>query len=107
MFETVIEEFEGDAVSRFLYTDRPEASLVDALREAGTRFDVSVGCYPDRDAGHNRLKVTGDDGDEVDAAADWLVEAVGAATDPGGVGDVRARDGEWVHFCISAPCVLV
>ena len=82
MFEDVADEFEGDAVSTFLYTERPEANLVDALTDAGKQFDVSVGCYPDRSAGHNRLKVTGDDPEEVDAAIAWLIEHTGASEEP-------------------------
>ena len=82
MFEAVEDEFEGDAVSQFLYTEKPEANLVDALTDAGAQFDVSVGCYPDRDAGHNRLKVTGDDQEQVDAATAWLAEAVDANEEP-------------------------
>ncbi|MFB6083391.1 MAG: competence/damage-inducible protein A [Halorientalis sp.] len=87
MFEGIEEEFEGDTISEFLYTEKPEANLVDALRDAGAKFDVTVGCYPDRDAGHNRLKVTGDDPDRVDAAAAWLAEAVDADDAPGDADD--------------------
>ncbi|WP_136717521.1 competence/damage-inducible protein A [Halorientalis salina] len=82
MFEAVEEEFEGDAVSEFLYTERPEGNLVDVLTEAGKEFDVSVGCYPDRSAGHNRLKVTGDDPEEVEAAIEWLIDETGASEEP-------------------------
>ncbi|MFB6179344.1 MAG: competence/damage-inducible protein A [Halorientalis sp.] len=82
MFEDIEEEFEGDAVSQFLYTEQPEANLVDALTEVGNEYDVAVGCYPDQSAGHNRLKVTGDDPDQVAAAADWLADRTDAAADP-------------------------
>ena len=82
MFEDVEDEFEGDAISAFLYTEKPEANLVDALTDAGAQFDVTVGCYPDRDAGHNRLKVTGDDAEQVDAATAWLAEKVDASEEP-------------------------
>ncbi|MFD1586237.1 competence/damage-inducible protein A [Halorientalis brevis] len=82
MFDTVADEFEGDAVSEFLYTERPEANLVDVLTDADAQFDVSVGCYPDQSAGHNRLKVTGDDPDEVAAAADWVVDQIDASEEP-------------------------
>jgi molybdenum cofactor synthesis domain-containing protein len=82
MFEDVAEEFSGDARSRTLYTEEPEANLIDALTDARAQFDVSVGCYPDRDAGHNRLKVTGTDPEAVEAAADWLREAANATDQP-------------------------
>jgi molybdenum cofactor synthesis domain-containing protein len=79
MFEDVADEFAGEADSRFLYTDEPEANLVDRLDEVRRRFDVKVGCYPDREAGHNRLKVTADDVEALDAAAAWLEERVSSA----------------------------
>ncbi len=82
MFEGIEDEFEGASVSEYLYTEKPEANLVEALTDAGAQFDVTVGCYPDREAGHNRLKVTGDDPEQVDAAAAWLADAVDADPDP-------------------------
>ncbi|SFC75893.1 molybdenum cofactor synthesis domain-containing protein [Halobiforma haloterrestris] len=81
MFASVAEEFAGDRRSRFLYTVEPEANIVHALEEAMDRFAVTVGCYPDREAGHNRLKVTGTD-DDVETAADWLLEAIDASETP-------------------------
>jgi len=76
MFEAVADEFEGETVAEYLYTEQPEANLVDALTDVQMKFDVSVGCYPDRDAGHNRLKVTGEDEDQIEAAVDWLREHI-------------------------------
>lgn len=76
MFDQVAGEFAGDVRSRAVYTDEPEANLVERLDGAERRFDVHVGCYPDRDAGHNRLKVTGEDEEAVDEAAAWLRERV-------------------------------
>ncbi|KOX95683.1 MULTISPECIES: molybdopterin-binding protein [Halorubrum] len=81
-FETVADEFAGDRRSRFLYTVEPESNIVDALEESTERFDVAVGCYPDREADHNRLKVTGTDDDALDAAAAWLLERVDASETP-------------------------
>ncbi|MFW6382980.1 MAG: competence/damage-inducible protein A, partial [Haloferacaceae archaeon] len=78
-FETVADEFAGDRRSRFLYTVEPESNIVPALREAMDRFDVAVGCYPDREADHNRLKVTATDEEALDAAAAWLLETVPAS----------------------------
>ncbi|WP_276301772.1 competence/damage-inducible protein A [Halorussus lipolyticus] len=75
LFEEVADEFGGDAVSVTLYTTQPEASLLDAVSGVREQFDVTVGSYPaveDR----NRLKVTGTDSAEVEAAADWLRERV-------------------------------
>jgi len=76
MFEDVAEEFTGDAASRFLYTDEPEANLIDRLDEVRERFGVKVGCYPDRDAGHNRLKITAEAPAVLDEAEAWLTEHV-------------------------------
>ncbi|QKG93478.1 competence/damage-inducible protein A [Halorubrum salinarum] len=81
-FETVADEFAGDRRSRFLYTVEPESNIIDALEESMERFDVAVGCYPDREADHNRLKVTGTDDDALDAAAAWLLEHADASETP-------------------------
>ena len=81
-FETVADEFAGDRRSRFLYTVEPESNIVPALREAMDRFDVVVGCYPDREADHNRLKVTATDDDALDDAAAWLLANVNASETP-------------------------
>lgn len=76
MFEEVAAEFAGDAESRTLYTREPEANLVERLDDVQQRFDVRVGCYPDRGAGHNRLKVTAEDEEELADATAWLGENV-------------------------------
>jgi molybdenum cofactor synthesis domain-containing protein len=81
-FESVADEFAGDRRSRFLYTVEPESNIVPALEESMRRFDVAVGCYPDREADHNRLKVTATDDDALDAAATWLLEHVDASETP-------------------------
>ncbi len=82
MFEDVAEEFDGDAVSRFLYTVEPEANIVGALEDVESEFDVMVGCYPDRDAGHNRLKLTATSEAAIDAAGEWLLETLDASETP-------------------------
>jgi molybdopterin-biosynthesis enzyme MoeA-like protein len=81
-FETVADEFAGDRRSRFLYTVEPESNIIDALEESTERFDVAVGCYPDREADHNRLKVTATDDETLDAAAAWLLEHANASETP-------------------------
>ena len=75
-FESVAEEFAGDVDSRVLYTTEPEANLIDRLEAVRARFDVAVGCYPDREAEHNRLKLTGEDETALADAAAWLRERV-------------------------------
>ena len=76
MFEQVEAAFAGDVESRTFYTGEAEASLVSRLADARGRFDVAVGCYPDREAGHNRIKVTGEDPAAVEEATAWLRERV-------------------------------
>lgn len=72
MFGSIADEFAGDIRTRTFYTGDPESNLIDVLSAARDRFDVSVGCYPDRDAGHNRLKLSGTDERELDRAEEWL-----------------------------------
>jgi molybdenum cofactor synthesis domain-containing protein len=79
MFETVDEAFDGDSRSQFLYTVEPEGNIVWELDEVQSKFDVSVGCYPDRDEGHNRLKITATDQEELDGAAAWLLDEIDAS----------------------------
>jgi len=82
MFRELGDAFEGDIVSRTLYTVQPEANIVPALAEAREQFDVRVGCYPDRDAGHNRLKLSGGDAESVEGAADFLLGTIDASETP-------------------------
>lgn len=82
MFNKVAEEFNGEAVSSFLYTVKPEANIVSALKTAGSEFDVSIGCYPDRDAGHNRIKVTATDEETLTGATTWLQDQIDASDTP-------------------------
>ena len=94
MFADITDEFDGDTTARYLYTDRPEANLIDPLTDAQSKFDVRVGCYPDRDAGHNRLKVSGEDLDEVAAATEWLMTEASASEDPDDVARMRTDSDE-------------
>lgn len=76
MFESIADEFTGEIRTRVLYTEDPESNLIDTLTDARDRFDVTVGCYPDRDAGHNRLTIRGTDEIELETAESWLCERV-------------------------------
>ncbi|WEL22243.1 molybdopterin-binding protein [Halorhabdus sp. BNX81] len=82
MFETIATDFTGTLTERLLYTVEPEANIVGALADARDRFDVRVGCYPDRAARHNRLKLTGTDETALDDAAAWLLEVIDASETP-------------------------
>jgi molybdenum cofactor synthesis domain-containing protein len=75
MFESVADEFAGDAVSETVETDAPEGAMPDVIDEARETFDVAVGSYPSQD-GPNRVKVTGTDPEEVRSAAAWLQQRV-------------------------------
>jgi nicotinamide-nucleotide amidase len=82
MFEQVAGEFTGDKRTRTLYTVEPEANIVPRLEAVMAEFDVTVGCYPDRDAGHNRLKITATDDEQLDGATEWLLDNVDASETP-------------------------
>ncbi|WP_158855054.1 molybdopterin-binding protein [Halorhabdus sp. CUG00001] len=82
MFETIAEEFTGEVTERVLYTVEPEANIVTDLTEARDRFEIRVGCYPDKDARHNRLKLTGADETALDDAAAWLLDTIDASETP-------------------------
>jgi nicotinamide-nucleotide amidase len=82
MFEQVADEFTGNRRSETLYTVEPEANIVPRLESVMDAFDVTVGCYPDREAGHNRLKLTGTDDDELENATAWLLDHVDASHSP-------------------------
>jgi molybdenum cofactor synthesis domain-containing protein len=91
MFEGVAEEFDGDVQSRTLYTNEPEAALIERLDEVRHRFDVQVGCYPDRQVQHNRLKLRGEDETVLEEAFAWLGENV-RTVDPPEDGETGASD---------------
>jgi molybdenum cofactor synthesis domain-containing protein len=76
MFESVADEFAGAVESRTLYTEEPEANLIERLDAVRNRFGVAVGCYPDRSAGHNRLKLRSEAAGELEEATTWLREEV-------------------------------
>jgi molybdenum cofactor synthesis domain-containing protein len=76
VFDRVADEFDGSTVSETFETPAPEGAVAGPVDEARARFDVTVGSYPRRGADHNRLKVIGDDPEEVAAARDWLRDRV-------------------------------
>jgi nicotinamide-nucleotide amidase len=82
MFKHVGDEFTGDRQTHTIYTVEPEANIVPCLEEVMTTFDVTVGCYPDREAGHNRLKIVATDGEQLTGATEWLLEHVSASDTP-------------------------
>ena len=74
-FESVADEFAGDAVSETVETGAPEGAMTDLVAEARDRFEVVVGSYPSQ-SGPNRVKVTGTDPEAVREAAAWVEERV-------------------------------
>ena len=75
-FETIADDFGGGVVSETLYTPAPEGGLTDHLETMMAEFDVAVGSYPGETGGSNRVKITGADPDEVQAAARWLASRI-------------------------------
>lgn len=74
MFETVADEFEGEATHvEVVRAAEPESALVDRLRDLRERFDVKVGSYPGE---HVRLKIQSTDPETAQRAAAWLRERV-------------------------------
>jgi len=74
MFETVIEEFEGDPTHvEEVQTSEPESALIDRIEAVREEFDVTVGSYPGEGV---RLKVIAADAETAAAAAAWLRERV-------------------------------
>ena len=82
MFEKVEDEFGGDMDSRVFYTSTPEADMIADLAATEERFSVGVGCYPDRAARHNRIKLVGENGEELDAAREWLAARLETVSAP-------------------------
>jgi len=76
MFDSVADEFGGDATSETVETATPEGALKDVLDGARERFDVAVGSYPARRGKPGRVKATGTDPAEVERAIDWVDERI-------------------------------
>jgi molybdenum cofactor synthesis domain-containing protein len=76
MFETVIEEFEGEPTHvEEVRTSEPESALLDRIEAVRETFDVTVGSYPGEDV---RLKLMAADAETAAAAAAWLRDRVDA-----------------------------
>lgn len=80
MFDAIAPELSGTvrAVAN-VPVDEPESALIDRLAELRDRFDVKVGSYPGAVV---TIKIEGEDGREVDAAAAWLEERVVVVENP-------------------------
>ncbi|ELY94229.1 molybdopterin binding domain-containing protein [Natrialba hulunbeirensis JCM 10989] len=76
MFDTVADEFSGEAVARTIYTPAPEGSLHDVLESVTNEFDVSVGSYPRSEQRPGRIRITGTTAESVAAAASWVESRV-------------------------------
>jgi len=76
MFDSVAEEFGGEAVSDAVATATPEGALKGVLDGVRDEFDVAVGSYPARGGTPGRVKVTGTDPEEVERALAWVDERV-------------------------------
>ncbi|WP_330630123.1 competence/damage-inducible protein A [Halocatena halophila] len=81
MFASVAHEFSGERRTRTVYTTDPESQLIETLEAVTDSFAVSVGCYPDDAAGHNRLTLTGTNSAELTDAVAWLSERVELTSD--------------------------
>jgi molybdenum cofactor synthesis domain-containing protein len=76
MFETVLDEFDGEVqYVTSVVADEPESALIDRIADLREEFDVTVGSYPGDSV---RLKITGPE-TEVENAAAWLRERVDLA----------------------------
>jgi len=76
MFETVLDEFDGEVqYVTSVVADEPESALIDRIADLREEFDVTVGSYPGDSV---RLKITGTE-TEVENAAAWLRERVDLA----------------------------
>jgi molybdenum cofactor synthesis domain-containing protein len=74
MFGEIESEFSGTILAtEVVHSENPESSMVDVLREVTERFEVRVGSYPN---GTVRIKIQGEDPEEVREAASWLAERV-------------------------------
>jgi molybdenum cofactor synthesis domain-containing protein len=74
MFEDVVDEFEGEETFvETVFAAEPESALIERFEQVQAEFDVAIGSYPGDGV---RIRVSGRDPEEVDAAAAWLDERV-------------------------------
>jgi molybdenum cofactor synthesis domain-containing protein len=74
MFERVAGEFDGDPTYvESIRAAEPESALIDRFERVQDEFDVAIGSYPGDTV---RIRVSGPDPSEVDAAIDWLRERI-------------------------------
>lgn len=70
MFEAIADDFAGTVRTReSIRVDEPESSLVDRFKHLRSTFAVDVGSYP---GDHVKVVISGEDAEEVAAAAEWL-----------------------------------
>lgn len=80
MFESIAPELSGTVRSvTNVFVDEPESALIDRLSDLRERFDVKVGSYP---GGIVKIKIEGEDEQEVERAAAWLRNRVRAVDAP-------------------------
>jgi molybdenum cofactor synthesis domain-containing protein len=74
MFERVADQFEGTRLTtEVVHSEAPESSLIDVIEAVNERFAVRVGSYPNDGV---RLKLSAEDAEEVNRAAEWLRQRV-------------------------------
>ena len=74
MFEVVADDFSGaETFTETVRANEAESALIDRLIDVQEQFDVTVGSYPGENV---RLKIQGEDEDDVAAAREWLAERV-------------------------------
>ncbi|WP_247728601.1 competence/damage-inducible protein A [Halovivax limisalsi] len=81
-FERVATDFDGDAISRSIFTPLPEGALPSVLETVRDRFDVAVGSYPGADAAPGRIRVSASEPSSVAAAIEWLESTIETVDPP-------------------------
>jgi molybdopterin-biosynthesis enzyme MoeA-like protein len=87
VFDNAAGDFEGDVVTRTLYSPEPEGALASPLGEITDRFEVRVGSYPNRSADRTRITVTGGGDATVSEAVSWLRERTDVPLESASEGD--------------------
>jgi molybdenum cofactor synthesis domain-containing protein len=76
MFESVADEFAGVVRSRTLHTPLPESDVTPVMKTAREALDAVLGSYPSREGEPNRIKITAESDDAIDAAEAWLGDRI-------------------------------